>query len=662
MNRRTFLAASSALFGQSLVPSPLLRAMASSASLPLPGTLLTNTFVPLAGSLLPANAWHPFPKAAEREPWTALPADVRTELLRLADKANSGEWPQMLATDELEFHRTGNRSHFESISFGRRERLGWLVFGECLTASGKYLDQIANGIWLICEESFWGAQAHLGAQKAGEGLADVSEPVIELFSAETAATLAWVVYLLEDKLNTVSPLLVPRIKMETKRRTLDPFLARNDFWWMGLSTNPKDDHRHLNNWNPWINSNVLTAALLLEPNGPRRQQIVAKVCRSVDRFLRDYSADGACEEGPGYWSRSAASFYDCCATLVSAHGGKGGAVLEHPFTRAMGHFICDVHIAKNEYVDYGDAHIHASPEAEMMYRFGKATGDRMLEDFGAFTAAGKVHFSQGSVASFSRELAKVFTVQELRTATGKDALPLESWYPALGFMSARQAEGSTAGFYVALQAASNGRPHGHNDSGSFLVFHNAEPIFIDPGVGQYTKQTFSKDRYKLWPMQSAFHNLPTIGALAEMQGQQRDGDAFRASDLRFESGHGRTEVAVNLATAYPKTAGITNWQRTVALDRNAKAIEVRERFSLAHAAPVTLTLMCAKQPALSDGRVRVGDVELAFDARVLQPVVQVMDLDDANMRSSWGSTLWRLTLTTMSPVSSGDWKLTLREA
>lgn len=657
MNRRTFVAASSALAAHSLLQPHWLRAMQQPPALPAPGDLLTRTFAPLQSSLLPTKAWHPFPKANERGAWSALPQDVRTELLRHADKANTGDWPMLLATDELEFKRTGNRTHYEGLSFGRRERLGFLVFGECISGSGKYLDQIANGIWLICEESFWGAQAHLGAQKAGEGLADVAEPIIELFSAETAATLAWVVYLLEDKLNTVSPLIVPRIRAEAKRRTLDPFVARNDFWWMGLGAKTQ----HLNNWNPWINSNVLTAALLLEPEGPRRAEIVAKVCRSVDRFLAEYSPDGACEEGPGYWSRSAASFYDCCATLVSAHGGKGGSALQHPFTRAMGHFICDVHIANNEYVDYGDAHIHAGPEAEMMYRFGKATGDKMLEDFGVFTAAGKVHFSSGSVASFSRELAKVFTVAELRASTGKDALPLEAWYPKLGLMTARQAEGSTEGFYVALQAASNGRPHGHNDSGSFLVFHNAEPIFIDPGVGQYTKQTFSKDRYKLWTMQSAFHNLPTIGALSQMTGQQQNGDAFRASDLRFTSAGGRSAVEANLATAYPKSAGISRWQRTVALDRGARSVEVHEHFALTQAAPVTLTLMCAKEPAITADGVRVGSVLLAFDAAALKPAVETLPQDDPLMRSSWGANLWRLTLTSAA-VSSGDWKLTMRGA
>jgi hypothetical protein len=620
-----------------------------------PLNLLSTTFGPLASSLMPAKKWRPLPVGSDRAGWAALPQDVRETLVKRADKANTGDWPMMLATDELEFKRNGNRTHYESLSFGRRARLGDLVMGECVARSGKYLDQIANGVWLICEESFWGAQAHLGAQKAGEGLADVAEPIIELFGAETAAILAWVMYLLPEGLHSVSPLLMPRVAMETKRRILDPYVARDDFWWMGLGAGKQ---RHLNNWNPWINSNVLTAALLLEPEGPRRGQIVAKACRSVDRFLADYSADGGCEEGPGYWSRSAASFYDCCDMLVSAHGGKGWAVLTHPFTRAMGHFIVDVHIAKNLYVNYGDAHVDAAPEPDLMYRFGKATGDRTLMEFGAFEAERRgMGFGSngGGPASLSRELAKVFAVANVRGAEKHDALPRDAWYPRLGLMTAREKEGSAEGFFVSLQAASNGRPHGHNDSGNFIVFHNGEPLFIDLGVGTYTAQTFNKDRYSLFTMQSAFHNLPTIGGV-----MQREGDAFQATGVRYAQDGGRTSVSANLATAYPKDAGVERWMRTLTLDRAAQKVELVEEFALARVVPVALSLMTAKEAVVQAEGVKIGGVLLAFDAMQMKATVERIALTDAGLKHSWGEAVWRVLLTSTTPVAKGSWKLEMR--
>ena len=44
------------------------------------------------------------------------------------------------------------------------------------------------------------------------------------------------------------------------------------------------------------------------------------------------------------------------------------------------------------------------------------------------------------------------------------------------------------------------RSHGHNDSGSFIVFQDGEPLFIDIGVGTYEKKTFSKERYTIFSM------------------------------------------------------------------------------------------------------------------------------------------------------------------
>ena len=96
-----------------------------------------------------------------------------------------------------------------------------------------------------------------------------------------------------------------------------------------------------------------------------------------------------------------------------------------------------------------------------------------------------------------------------------------------------------------MQAASNGRSHGHNDSGSFIVFHNGEPVIIDPGVEAYTAKTFSPERYTIWTMQSAFHNLPTIGDV-----MQHEGSPYAASEVKYATSDTAAKILMNLATAY----------------------------------------------------------------------------------------------------------------
>lgn len=625
---------------------------------------LTATFSPLQPDLLTREEWNFYPTLARRDFWSALPQDIRENLSARAETANTGDWPQLLATLELEFKRNGNRSRFEALHFERRSRLIDLVFGECVAANGKYLDQIANGIWLICEESFWGVQAHLGAQKAGVGLADTAEPIIDLFAAETSATLALVVHLLAERLNTVSPLLIPRIMREAQRRILSPYLDRNDFSWMGLSGRP----HHLNNWNPWINSNVLTTTLLLDSDSARRKATVLKVCRSVDEYLFDYSADGGCEEGPAYWTRSAGSFFDLSQMLASVHGGKGAEMLQDPFTRAMGNFIANTHIAGDIYCNYGDAHLQAAPPPELVYRFGHDCGDSALTAFGAFLSAERglgasgealkqaMAGNVGGVASLTSVLNGLLVAKEIRTAPRRDALVRANWYPALALMTARAKEGSTAGFFLAMQAASNARSHGHNDSGSFIVFQNGEPLFIDIGVGTYEAKTFSKERYTIFSMQSLFHNLPIIDGIGEHEGRH-NGSEYRASEARYSDAGDSTSMSADLATAYPVEAGVLRWLRTAALQRTDGTVQLAEAFELKEQKPVALVFMTQKPPTIENGNVRVGEAALHYDASQLTATSERIALTDQTLRHTWGEAIYRVLLTSRGPVSKGSWRI-----
>lgn len=633
-----------------------------------PKALLSSTFTQtlLRQKLVPVGEWHPYPRATEREAWAQVPEDLRTAMIARAHAVKGKEWPSLLATTALDYKRNGNRSQYESEQFGRRKRLIDLVMGECAQGQGRYLDDIANGVWLVCEESFWGAPAHLGAQKAGVGLPDVTEPIVDLFAAETASTMAWIYYLLGDRLNEVSPRIAPRIRVEAKRRVLDPVLERDDFWWMGLEPN----HRRLNNWTPWINSNWLMTNMLLETDPDRRLRALEKSCRSLDAFLSDYSPDGGCEEGPVYWQRSPGSYFDCCRTLASGVNGAAD-VMTHPFVQRMGQYIADVHIAGNAYVNYGDAHMEDAPSPELVYRYGVAAKLPVLEEFGAFhsaeaglAASNRPDVLQKALGaglpSLARLLSDVMCSRQIREAKKEDALVRDAWYPSLHLMTARAKAGTTEGFYLAVQAASNGRSHGHNDSGSYIVFRDGEPAFIDVGVEAYTAKTFSPERYTIWTMQSAFHNLPTIGGV-----MQHEGDPYAASAVEYASSDASAGMKMNLATAYPAAAGVKRWTREILLDRRSDTVRLVEDFVLAKKVPIALSFMTSRVPAqsgtgsfvLRSVKQGVKDVSLKYDGTTLAFSMEKIDLKDAGMRRSWGPTLHRVQLHTLNDVDRGRWTM-----
>ena len=532
INRREMIAGAAALLGSAHLPIAMAAQQIgapngdpANENLPeKPKALFCSTFTPelLSKSLVSASEWHPYPKAAEREAWQQVPREIADAIVGRAEKIKGTEWESFPATVFLEYKRNGNRSHYERYYFARRVRLNDLALGECVEGKGRFLDELINGIWLTCEETFWGLPAHLVLQKEhpGSGLPDVEEPIVDLFAAETGVAMSWIHYLLGPQLEQANAMITPRMRFEVKRRILDPAYARDDFFWMFKEY--KGQTHRLGNWTSWIDSNWLASNLLLEPDSDRRKAAILKICRSLDDYLDDYSIDACCQEGPGYWNVSPGSYFDCCALLTSATGGTGNPLTD-PFVRKMFRYIADVHINGPWFVDYGDAPPKMDECGEFLYRIGSATNDNTLQRYGAFNASvaaahgGDFPDGQGHLG---RQFPNVLAYAKAVAAEKQDALVRDSWYPDLGLMTARIKEGSADGFYLAMQAAPNQRAHGHNDSGSFIVFRDGSPVFVDIGP-----EAYAAPRYK-FSVQSAYHNLPTIGGV--MQSGQRP--TYRASD------------------------------------------------------------------------------------------------------------------------------------
>jgi Heparinase II/III-like protein len=605
----------------------------------------------VAKVLIPRERFRPFPAAGERGAWEALPADVRAALVQSAEKQLKTTWEALPATLALEFKRNGNRSRYEAVRDRRRKKLQDLVIAEGIEGKGRFIDEIANGIWLTCEESFWGIPAHLGAQKAGTGLPDVTEPIVDLFAAETASLLSWTAYLLAPQLTGVSKLIPERIRVETDRRLLTPCLTRDDFGWMGFNGKP------VNNWNPWISSNWLTAALLQETDERRRQAAVHKILRCLDNFMNGYADDGGCDEGPGYWGRAGASLFDCLELLHSASDGALNG-FSQPLVREIGLYICRAHVFNEWYTNFADAPARVDINGDLIYRFGKRVQDETMMLHGAFGA-----FLRDADAiprdSIGRQLPALFNLAALRQAPRAQSLLRDTWLPGIQVMAARVKADSAQGLYLAAQGGHNAESHNHNDVGNFLVYASGAPVIVDVGVETYTAKTFSPKRYEIWTMQSAYHNCPTIDGVMQAAGRE-----FAASAVAYRSDDAVAEFRLNLARAYPKEANLEVWNRTLRLDRLKNQIEVLDNWRLTRAAKtITLTLMTPckvtqKASGVLSLAVAAGNViNVLYDGRVFTPAIEEIRLEDARLRLSWGERLYRILLTAENAGAEGNWSM-----
>lgn len=599
--------------------------------------------------LITQAKWLPFPKPDDRAAWARADQEMLKSILKKAESYLNYDWPYIPATKSLLIERTGDRNEYQSLSFDKRDVLGTLLLAEVYENKGRFLDAIIDGVWSICEESFWGVPAHLPKTAEYSGLMDVSAPFVDLFAAETGTYLAWVDYFLGDKLDAVSPQIRKRIYYETNNRLFKPLMTIPHGW---MTTN--SNGRAPNNWNPWICSNWLNTALLLEKNDQQRADMIVKIVKVLDEFLNPYPEDGGCDEGPSYWGAAAASLYDNISMLNHGTNNSFQYVFEVDKVKNMGKFIYRAQISDSYFLNFADADPQPKMSASMIYRYGKDIKDPEMMKFGAYyrqsedILTGRFHFF--------RKLYTLFIQEEYQKAEQGLPLPKDVWLPDLQVMAARDEQGTTKGFYVAAKGGHNDESHNHNDIGNYVVYYDGQPLIIDVGRGTYTRKTFSDKRYEIWYNRSDYHNIPSINGKAQLPGKQ-----FKASEVFYKTAKSYTQFSLDIGQAYPEEAAINSWKRTIRLNRG-KDVQVTDIISLKQANDVTQHMMTCypaeiTQPGeltihFKDREKRSRDFVIRYNAKQMQAVVEKVALttmEDQGIIQKWGDTIYRINFRVTSP-------------
>ena len=226
--------------------------------------------VDLAKVLITDNSWNKLPDYKNRQFWQNLSPETRDAYITRAEGFLTYNWPVVRATDYLEFIRSGER-HQEAYAACSNALIS-LVMGELVEGKGRFIDQIINGVWYYSEQTWWGWSAHIGQhQKAGAGLPDINEPYVDLGVGEVTNNLSWTLYLFKEQFDKVHPLISQRLRQEIFRKALTPYFEHNDFGYMGFKGGRP------NNWNPWINYNMLNSYLLLENDPVKKVAEVQKI-------------------------------------------------------------------------------------------------------------------------------------------------------------------------------------------------------------------------------------------------------------------------------------------------------------------------------------------------------------------------------------------------
>ena len=580
-------------------------------------------------------------------------------IIEAAEKRLGEEIPQLYATEYMMFKRNGNRTVYEASYFKRRYMALELALAEYVEGKGRFLDKLIDTVWLMLEETTWVLPAH-NPNKDG---VNTSLPYayaghvdyIDLFSASTAATLALVHYLLKDKLDEATTLIGERILYELNRRIIEPYLTDEDLynrmWWSGYAG------RKVNNWCPWVVSNVLTVAALIPMDQTKKTVIVKRSLPILDAFISEYHTDGGCDEGPTYWKVAGGALYNALTVLYDLTAGYIN-IFDDPLIKNMGEYAVKAVLSEERVLNFADSPAKTNPSPMLLYHWGRSVNSEMMVSFAESRIGGTLpDFGLDARLPYTAPNMPYRSLRFLCTAEIKKSeyvAPKKFWLDGIIVAGTRESTDATKGLYLAMKGGHNDESHNHNDVGNIIVFADGKPIFIDAGCGTYTARTFNEDRYTIWSMRSEYHNCPSFNGIGQAAGRK-----YCSSDEVYDGESGR--LTLSLKNAYPKECGLKDYHRSSVLE-NGK-ITVEDSIEFESRGTVTFNYLVNTVPSeagkdyfILNGRKISFDSSLEYNIEELdktEPEVEVIP-------QNWDTDVMRrITLTAKEPIKSKKYVMTI---
>ena len=313
---------------------------------------------------------------------------------------------------------------------------------------------------------------------------------------------------------------------------------------------------NVNNWNPWILSNILTVFLLAEKDEAIKKKAIKKMIFEINKIYLRLPFDGGCDEGASYWTVSGGMLFEFCEQLYIATKGKINFFNDEKI-RNIFMFEYNAYIGNGTFINFADGVFQVKGIHSLLFMIGKRLGEEKMISL----ASEMLRISQSvslRESKMRRELFDIIYKKEI-----PQNVPFE-YEPEIILKDLQVCAKRKNNWYLAFKGGNNDEGHNHNDVGNFIVCLNNLPIICDAGCGVYTRQTFSAERYTIWTMRSDWHNLPVINGQKQKQGRNYCADMFSSSQVSF-------------GKAYTEQAGVISVLRNIELLDDG--IEISDEFN-----------------------------------------------------------------------------------
>lgn len=392
-----------------------------------------------------------------------------------------------------EFSVNGVRLNYENEYFARR---GCLMARAVNVIINKSTDaDLIKIINAVCDEFTWALPAHIGENTK------TPDKVIDLFSAETAQTLAEITHYVK-----LPKPVNARILSLVYDRIIEPF-ENNVFWW--------ENSPH--NWAAVCSGSVGMTYIYLFPE--RFSAVKERLINALNCFLSGYGDDGACLEGLGYWGYGFGYFIYFAELLKSFDGTD---LLASDKALRIAEFSQNMFLKNGAAVSFSDSFREGTFNIGLACFLKREYGKSIeIPDISSRADYDECYRFAGYLRSF------LWLDEELLNGSG-EVLGEKYFEDAQWYVNRQEL------FAFAAKGGCNGEPHNHNDIGSFIIADRAGQLIADFGSGEYTRDYFNDEkRYSYFCTSSLGHSVPVIGGKGQMCGERYGAKIIEARGNSF---------------------------------------------------------------------------------------------------------------------------------
>ncbi|MBO1300948.1 MULTISPECIES: heparinase II/III domain-containing protein [unclassified Enterococcus] len=451
--------------------------------------------------------------------------------------------PNLPVSGYRDFLRTGERLSFETAYFARRKQVSVLTLSLLQQKEVEVIEKLEQVLWEICNEYSWSLPAHLPIE--GDHFRLDAATWIDLFAAETGQMLAEIVSLFSTEL---SETLTFRIRTEVAQRLFVPLIKET---WSFESLE--------NNWSAVIGGSIGMAALdLLERNAELQKEILVKVDRCVQSYLRSFGNDGACEEGISYWAYGFG--YYCYFAEKYQQVYEDDRYLSDDKVKRIAAFPFYVMIDEKEGVPFSDYHPAELPSGLLSF-----CHERFRVEIPEIKAMNELDFDH--CYRFAPLLRNLLWTKQYNGDSSKEIFHFFDDVAWGVLQSAKENLVFTA------KGGRNDESHNHLDIGHF-IFGTKETLFLtDLGAGEYTKDYFDeKKRYRFLVNNALGHSVPIIADAYQLSG------TVSAENTSFQRTRTGGIFKTELTHIYPRQARLLQMERTLEVDRTKRQLVLKDVF------------------------------------------------------------------------------------